>query len=282
MKRVLMVDPAPICKEFIKDKLTAEKISVDIVQGRRDAFTKLLSLLPDLVIVDVTEDFEESIDFLKRKHQDPNAYKIPTILLGPSISPENLLVLMKLGVKKYFARPLALDSFIETVSSLIAVPIPLDDTPCIMDFHKNGNLLVLDITGELNRDKILLAKYFLSDIISNYSITTPKLLVLMPAMHFSFIDGINLEMFFDNLIYVPRIIKKELKLICTDVFLKQFISGHAEYAGIQLEPTLIGVINSLIENANTKDLSDMLTEKILSADPLPLPCSFDIRFSKDN
>ena len=147
---------------------------------------------------------------------------------------------------------------------------------------KNGNLLVLDITGELNRDKILLAKYFLSDIISNYSITTPKLLVLMPAMHFSFIDGINLEMFFDNLIYVPRIIKKELKLICTDVFLKQFISGHAEYAGIQLEPTLIGVINALIENANTKDLSDMITEKILSADPLPLPCSFDIRFSKDN
>ena len=61
-----MVDPAPICKEFIKDKLTAEKISVDIVQGRRDAFTKLLSLLPDLVIVDVTEDFEECSHTFRR------------------------------------------------------------------------------------------------------------------------------------------------------------------------------------------------------------------------
>ena len=51
MKKVLIIDAPPLFREFLKEKLTIEKIDVDIAHGNRDAFTKLVSTLPDLVVV---------------------------------------------------------------------------------------------------------------------------------------------------------------------------------------------------------------------------------------
>ena len=63
MKQVLIIDASPMFREFLKEKLTAEKVSVEIAKGKRDAFTKLISTLPDLVIIDVEESMEDLIDF---------------------------------------------------------------------------------------------------------------------------------------------------------------------------------------------------------------------------
>ena len=56
MKQVLIVDASPTFFEFLKDKLGEEQIEVTAVQGRRDALTKLISILPDLMILDINED----------------------------------------------------------------------------------------------------------------------------------------------------------------------------------------------------------------------------------
>ena len=55
MKNVLIVDPSPMFREFLKDKLTDEKISVTVVQEKRDAIIKITSMLPDLVIYELSE-----------------------------------------------------------------------------------------------------------------------------------------------------------------------------------------------------------------------------------
>ena len=56
MKKVLIIDAPPLFREFLKEKLTAEKIEVEMAQGDRDAFTKLLSIMPDLLIVNSPDD----------------------------------------------------------------------------------------------------------------------------------------------------------------------------------------------------------------------------------
>ena len=55
MKNVLIVDPSPMFREFLKDKLTEEKISVTVVQEKRDAIIKITSMLPDLVIYELSD-----------------------------------------------------------------------------------------------------------------------------------------------------------------------------------------------------------------------------------
>ena len=56
MKQVLLIDASPIFMEFLKDKLLSEKIKVETAAGNRDAFQKMVNLMPDLVIVDVESD----------------------------------------------------------------------------------------------------------------------------------------------------------------------------------------------------------------------------------
>ena len=41
MNNVLLIDASPLFREFLKDKLSAEKVSVTVTQGKRDAFIKI-------------------------------------------------------------------------------------------------------------------------------------------------------------------------------------------------------------------------------------------------
>lgn len=85
MKHVLIIDASPTFLEFLKDKLEEEKIEVTSVQGKRDAMTKMISILPDLVILDINEDnaFTAMLGFLQKVNADPNASRIPVIAVGP-------------------------------------------------------------------------------------------------------------------------------------------------------------------------------------------------------
>ena len=102
MKKVLIIDAPPLFREFLKEKLTAEKIEVEMAQGDRDAFTKLLSIMPDLLIVNSPDDFDSLLDFLDKKKADPNAHRVPVILTGPVLEKEQLAKLPSYYVIKYF------------------------------------------------------------------------------------------------------------------------------------------------------------------------------------
>ena len=72
-KQVLIINAAPMFREFVKEKLSSENVSVEIADGRLDAFSKMVRVIPDLIIIDVEESFEEVMDLLERKMSDPNA-----------------------------------------------------------------------------------------------------------------------------------------------------------------------------------------------------------------
>lgn len=55
MKNVLIIDAPPMFREFLKNKLSEEKVNVVITQEKRDALIKITSVLPDLVIIDINE-----------------------------------------------------------------------------------------------------------------------------------------------------------------------------------------------------------------------------------
>ena len=115
MKQVLIIDASPLFREFLKEKLTAERVGVEVVQGKRDAFTKLISILPDLAILDITDSFEDLMEFLDKKQRDPNAKSIPIIISGPLIAREKIAMLAQFGVVKYFTKPIKFDIFFESI-----------------------------------------------------------------------------------------------------------------------------------------------------------------------
>ena len=281
MKSVLVVDAPPMLREFLKEKLNAEKVEVEIADAHRDALPKFLSLLPDLVIINVENSVGDVIEFLEKKQADPNGKKIPIIMTGPIIAHYEVTDLVQYGVIKYFTRPIKFDIFFESVGRVLHSPLSFDTTPCVLDLHLNDDIIFIEIAMGLNREKITLLKYKLSEMIENNKIAVPKVILMMSDLSLSYVDGLNLELLLDNITSNRRIMRRNIKILSFDTFVRDFIDGHPIYDGVKVVKDLSSVLNSLVEGSATSSVQDLITDKILSAsDDVDLG-SVDLHFSAD-
>ncbi|MBO4320017.1 MAG: response regulator [Treponema sp.] len=281
MKQVLLVDASPIFMEFLKDKLLAEQLKVETAAGNRDAFQKMVSLMPDLVIVDVESDITSIQDFLDNKISEPNAAKLPMIIVGPEIPRSSISNLVKYGVFNYFSKPVKFDVFLAAIGRIIKTRITIDETPSVIETHVNGNIIFVDIAQGLNRDKIEILKYQLDEIVEKNKMHDPKIIILMTSLDLTFVDGTNLEILFDNLIKAFAL--KNIKVLSLNKFTNDLLEGHPTYHGIEVAENLNDVLNSLVDGGTTyDDVSDIVSDKILFADDESVASSIDTRFSTDN
>ena len=264
MKQVLIIDAPPLFSGYLKDKLNAEKIKVGFAEIKKDAFPKMLSALPDLIIINIDETHKDFFDFLSKKRDDPNASKIPIIITGPTMEREQVSALSQYNVIKYFNKPIKFDIFFNAIARVFLASFAFDTTPCIMEIHVNNNVVFIEIAEGLNREKLAILKYHLSEVIDLAHITTPKVVLMMSDLTLSFVDGSNLELLLDNILADSRIQPKNLKIITLDSFTKELVAGHPQYTGIQVATALPIILNSIVDKTETTDIADLITEKVLN------------------
>ena len=281
MKQVLLVDASPIFMEFLKDKLLSEQIKVETAAGNRDAFQKMVSLMPDLVIVDVASDILNIQDFLDNKVSEPNAAKLPMVIVGPELERSSISNLAKYGVFNYFSKPIKFDVFLEAIGRIIKARITIDETPSVIETHLNGNIIFVDIAQGLNRDKIEILKYQLTELVEKNKLHDPKIIIMMTSLDLTFVDGTNMEILFDNLI--KTFLLKNIKVLSLNKFTMDLLEGHPAYHGIEVVENLSDILNSLVDSGTTSDdFSDIVSDKILFADDDCIPSSISTRFGSDN
>ncbi len=276
MKRVLIVDAPPLFREYLKDKLVNEKITVDCASGSRDAFTKMISTLPDLMIVDAPDVLGDLFEFLETKRKDPNAAKIPVILTGPVLNRESIAKLPYYNVIKYFNKPIKFDVFFESIGKILRIALSIDTTPSILELHLNDNIIFIEIAQGLNREKIALLKYKLTEMIDGNKLNKPKVVIMLTDLKLTFVDGANLEFLFDNVIADERIMPKNVKILSFDAFTKELIDGHPAYNGMEVVENLSSVLSSLVEGVG--DVAETITDRILSATDDTSEGSVQMRF----
>ncbi|MGI5174369.1 response regulator [Treponema sp. OMZ 840] len=263
MKQVLLIDTPPLFREFLKEKLTSEKISVETLGGRRDAFAKTVSMLPDLIIIDISDTFDDLTEFCEKKRSDPNAYSIPIILTGPIPPREILTKLPAYQVIKYFNKPIKFDIFFDFIGQTLRIPLSIDTTPSIMEIHLNKNIIFIELAQGLNREKLSLLKYRLDEMIEANKLISPKIVLMISNLKLSFVDAVNLELLLSNVTFDPRIQRKNIKILSTDKFIGEFVEGHEEFRGIEVAGELSQVLRTLV-NANPADnITDIISEDIL-------------------
>ena len=282
MKHVLIIDASPTFLEFLKDKLEEEKIEVTSVQGKRDAMTKIISILPDLVILDINEDnaFTAMLGFLQKVNADPNASRIPVIAVGPIYERSEIEIFAKLGLVKYFVKPIKFDIFFESIGHILRTAFSMDITPCVLDLHRNGNIIFIEIAQGLNREKIQLLKYKLGEI-TNAEKISPKIILMMSNLELTFVDGFNIEFLLDCILANSRIHAKNIKILSFSSFVKDLIDGHEDYSGIEVVTDISQVLNSVLDNSSSSQVSDLITDNILATGEDDTEGSLEIRFSSD-
>lgn len=282
-KQVLIINAAPMFREFVKEKLSSENVSVEIADGRLDAFSKMVRVIPDLIIIDVEESFEEVMDLLERKMSDPSAKKIPVIIAGPEMERAQISSLVQYGVVKYFSKPIKFDVFFEAIGKIIRANLSMDTTACVLEIHHNGNVIFVEIAQGLNREKISLLKYKISEMIDNYKIKDPKVIVMMTNLQLSFVDGINLELLLDTVLADNRIQSRNVKILSLDNYLNDFIDGHVEYIGVKVLKDLTSALGSIVGAGKANgDATEIIADSILAGQDDDTTGSVDIRFGMES
>ncbi|MBQ9495802.1 MAG: response regulator [Treponema sp.] len=282
MKNVLIIDASPMFREFLKDKFSAEKIAVTVTQGKRDAFIKMISSLPELIILEIQGNLEGVFEFLKKKFGDPNAVHIPIIAVGPPIENQKTSVLAQFGVVKYFTKPIKFDVFFESVGYILKIAFSMDATPCMLDIHRNGNIIFMEIAEGLNREKLSLLKYKLAEMIETGGMESPKIILMMTNLDLSFVDGQNLELLLDNVLANAKVQTGNVKVLSFSSFTRELISGHPRYEGIEVSTNLSHVLNTLVDSSSSSSVSELITDKILKSEQHEDSSSIETRFYSDS
>lgn len=281
MKNVLIVDAPPMLREYLKEKLSAENVAVDIADSQRDAVPRFLSILPDLVILNVEHSVDDVMEFLEKKQADPNGKKTPVIMTGPLIEHSEVSDLVQYGVIKYFTRPIKFDLFFESIGRVLHSVFSIDQTPSVLDMHLNNDIIFIEIAMGLNREKITLLKYKLSELIDNNNLVLPKVILMMSDLSLSYVDGLNLDLLLTNITTDRRILRRNIKILAFDPFVTDFIDGHLNYEGIQVVENLSSVLPSLVEGAPSANVQDVISDKILSVSEDDDQGSMALRFFSD-
>ena len=264
MKKVLIADKHTLFREFLTTKLEEDQIEVILTQENRDTYTKMITVLPNLIILDMEDDSHEEMEFLERKIENFNTINIPVVVTGPSQDKSNLAALAKYGVVKYFAKPIQFDIFFASIGKILHTPLSIDTTPCVLDLHRNGNLIFIELAHGLNREKMVLLQYKLSEMIEREEIDNPKIVIMLTNLELSFIDGYNIEFLIDNVLACPKVHNKNVKILSLSPFVKELLSGHPQYADIEMANQLPRLLTSLVDTTITSSVSDLITDKILT------------------
>jgi len=267
MKQVLIINASPLFHEFLKDKLKSEGVEVETAE-KRDAFPKIVSTLPDLVVIDIEalKDFADLSEFFKKKKVEPNTSRTPVIIAGPSIKRDKVRGLTEFGVVKYFSKPIKFDIFFESIGKILKTGFTFDKTRSIVDIHLNNNIIFIEIAHGLNREKLMLLKYKISELITKNNIERPKIVVMLSDIELSFVDAVNLEILFDNIANEKRIDNKNVKVLSLDPFVKSLIKGHELYKGFEVVKDLSKVMANLVDDTPSDDVTDLISNKVLIAD----------------
>ena len=264
MKKVLIADKHPLFRDFLKQKLAEDQIEVVISQANRELYAKMITSLPNLLILDMDEDNYEEMEFLEKKSQDSNAANIPVIVTGPKQPRANIAALAKYGVIKYFEKPIQFDMFFSSIGLTLHAPLSLDTTPCVLDLHRNRSIIFVELALGLNREKIALLKFKLSEMIEQEEIEVPKIIIMLTNLDLTFVDGYNLEFLIDNILSCPKVHNKNVKVLSLSPFVKEFLIGHKNYSEIELATKLPRLLNSLVDTSVTSSVSDLITNQILT------------------
>ena len=119
-KIILVVDDEPVVAEITKRKLSDRGYEVYTAGDGIEAFSRLKTKIPDLILLDIQMPNMNGYTFIMEKAKIPEYANIPVIVLTAYNEMEPLF--QRYGVKSYLLKPLKLQDLINKVIEIVGQP----------------------------------------------------------------------------------------------------------------------------------------------------------------
>jgi CheY-like chemotaxis protein len=269
-KKVLIVDESELFRDYFKERLEAAGLAVETAINGLDGVVKLRNSLPDLVMLDYNLTRRSCKEVLEEKNRNPNTSSIPVILTAQKIDKNRLLELVPFNIKRVIMKPIKIDGTFAALSEILGVKLEVDATPCVIEAHVNDSIIFVEIAQGLNREKVDLLRFKISELLELYAIKNPRVLVMLADMDLSFVDGPNVELLLRILLDRPGAKARHIKLLTNSTFARDFVRGRQEFSEIEvvsnLQYAMDGLLTDYDSQAETgEDKAEILAERVLSA-----------------
>ena len=245
MKKVLIIDDAPMYREFMQSQLTNYGFDVNTAINGLDGVSKIRSFLPDVIIMDYLLSRKSSLDVLKDKQRDPNAKDVPVILASANVDRQKILEVAPYGVRKFLNKPIKIDALLSALSEILGVDIRVDETPCLLDAHLNDQILFIEIARGFNNEKISLLQYKIAELLKLYKVQYPRILILMTDIQMRPEDKPKLDRLLEE---VEKFVDtfNQVRILTLDEDIKNYIKYHMQYKSIEIAPSLEKAVSGLL------------------------------------
>ena len=116
---IVLIDDSSTNNFLHKSILTEEGYDVIAFSNAAMALTKLLSILPDLIIVDLLMPGIDGFRFMERKNQIRALTNIPVVVLTSKLSAESEHKAFTLGAADYLVKPLSINEFKDKITNIL-------------------------------------------------------------------------------------------------------------------------------------------------------------------
>lgn len=203
--------------DFIKSFLEIKGFEAVTSAYATEGYSVAIREIPDLIIVN--KIFKNDINaegFLIKKRISGKIAKIPIFLTG-DFSPEEIVKYKEENVKSFLSIPLNPIAFFERIVLFFELEhIQIKkQTPMLLDIHVKGNIIITQIEGNLEPEKIELFNYLVRCFCKQKGIKSPKFFFIIPSLYPDNITDKNVEILFKFSTYPELEIKKRSIQILT-------------------------------------------------------------------
>lgn len=265
MKQILIIDETPQFRDYLKIKLEENGTEASIGISVMDGISKMRNMAPDLIILDYHLGRQGFMEVLRQKKASPNTVNTPVIILAQHIDQKRLLELLPYSVKKVFTKPVKIDALFTTVSEILGIPFNIDESPGIVEVHVNDNIIFIEIAKGLNRDKLDLLRFKITELIDLYDIRVPRVIVMLSDIKLGFADAPNMQKLLETVLQASKAKLRFVRILTNDNFVRQFIKGKKEYEEIEVVTNLHYAVDGLLTEIDTGKKAEIIGDKILQA-----------------
>lgn len=116
MPKILIIEDDQFLRLALEKKLKKEGFEVIVANDGEEGLAKLITELPDLVLLDIILPKKTGFNFLEDFRKDPNLKAIPVFVISQLGQPEDVEKGLKLGAIEYFVKAkISLDDLVNKI-----------------------------------------------------------------------------------------------------------------------------------------------------------------------
>lgn len=156
--KVLTVDDSRTIRMIVKKAFKSYECELFEAENGSEGLAVASKIHPDLIILDITMPVMTGVEMLGKMKSQEDLKNIPVIMLTAESGKDNVMQIVKMGVKDYVVKPFKGDQLIDRVMNILDLTERFDDDALANEksaeasyFSTNGDVVVLTLPKKVTR-----------------------------------------------------------------------------------------------------------------------------------